>query len=251
MKNLEFNKPIFMSSAYRRIPNYADLEKIGAGHDGIVYRYGDLVFKLLKYDIHERKAKDLMTFEKATYFIHNLRLNRITQPIDILLDSDGMYTGYVMRYFDDVTKDPTSPFYQAAGKIRMGTLDESVEALREDVKALSSAKVIMEDLNRGSYIYTADGLNMCDMDKFRVVQGNRVPSDLNKRNLNFFVAKALYYEMEKSGQFSKEELKQLLHWVKKSANSSNFLSVFSADCKSDPNYPMGEYAKEKGKMLIR
>ena len=101
MKNFEVHKPVVMSNAYKLIPDVAALGKVGAGHDGIVYRYGDYVFKVLKYDIDVRKAKDLMTFEKATYFVNNLHLNRIAQPIDILLDSDGVYTGYVMRFFDD------------------------------------------------------------------------------------------------------------------------------------------------------
>lgn len=250
MKNLEFNRPIFMSSAYRKIPDYAELEKIGAGHDGIVYRYGDLVFKLLKYDIHERKAKDLMTFEKAHYFIENLMLSHITQPIDILLDADGMYTGYVMKYFDDVTRNPSAS-YSTPSSLPLGKLQESISFLDEDVRKLNSSHVIIQDINRGSYIYTDDGLNMCDMDKFRIIHSGRVPIDLNKRSLSFFIAKALYYQMEKSGEFTKEELKTLLQWVKKSANSSSFLSQLMNDCNHNSHYPMGEYAKEKGKMLVR
>ena len=91
MKNLDIRMPIFMSNVSVKIPNVFELKRLGAGHDGVVYRYDDLVFKLLKYDIDLRKQKDLMTFEKAYYFMENLDLKRIAQPIDILFDSDGVY----------------------------------------------------------------------------------------------------------------------------------------------------------------
>ena len=249
MKNLEFKKPIYISSVYHKIPSYTELEKIGAGHDGIVYRYGSLVYKLLKYNIQERKQKDLMTFEKVQYFIENVKLSHITQPIDILLDTDGMYIGYVMKYFDDITKK-ANPIYSTPGSLPMKKLEESISILREDVQRLTKAHIIIQDLNRGSYIYTEDGINMCDVDKFRIIHNGRIPHDLNRASLNFFIAKALFYEREKSNQFSKDELKVLLQWVKKSANTSEFLKSLSKDCQKDPNYPIGEYAKEKGMMLI-
>lgn len=251
MRNLDIRKPIVMSSAYKLIPNVYSLDKVGAGHDGVVYRYGDLVFKVLKYDISERKAKDLMTFEKATYFVHNLHLKRVAQPIDILLDSDGVYTGYVMKFFDDVTKDKESPYYQTTGEYQMRDLHHSIDELEEDVSSLSDQKVLIEDLNRGSYIYTRNHMIMCDMDKFRIIQSPSSARDLNKGSLNFFISKSLYYEMEKSGLFTKDELKQLIRWVKRSSNSRSFLEEIRKDCKSNPNYPIGEYAKEKGKLLVR
>ena len=38
MKNFEVHKPVVMSNAYKLIPDVAALGKVGAGHDGIVYR---------------------------------------------------------------------------------------------------------------------------------------------------------------------------------------------------------------------
>ena len=251
MNNLVIHKPVVMCNSYKLIPDVSALDKIGAGHDGIVYRYDDLVFKVLKYDIDIRKTKDLMTFEKATYFVNNLHLNRIAQPIDTLLDSDGVYTGYVMKFFDDVTKDKNSPYYQTTGEFLMRDMLRSVNELEEDVSQLSSNKVFIDDLNRGSYIYTKDHMIMCDMDKFHVVQSSKNPSDHNRSALNFFISKSLYYEMEKSGLFTKNELKELIHWVKKSSNSIGYLKEIRRDCMSDPNYPIGEYAREKGKILVR
>lgn len=251
MKNLEVRKPVVMSSVYKLIHNVHDLKKVGAGHDGVVYRYGDYVVKVLKYDIHERKAKDLMTFEKATYFVNHLHLNRVAQPVDILLDTDGVYTGYVMRYFDDVTKDPESPYYQTTGEFVMRDLLRSADELEVDVESLSQEKVLINDINRGSYIYTPNHLVMCDMDKFRVLSSGKFPSDQNRGALNFFLTKCLYYEMEKSGLFNKDERKKLIYWVKRSSNSRSYLNDLRRDCMSDPNYPIGEYAIEKGKMLVR
>lgn len=251
MKHLNIYKPIFRSSNYKLIQDIYGLEKIGAGHDGIVYRYNNLVFKVLKYDIDKRKEKDLMTFEKATYFANNLNLTSITTPIDILLDSDGVYTGYVMRYFDDVTKNEKSPYYQKIGKFQMKYLQQSIDKLEKDVSILSDKKILIQDLNRGSYIYTKDHMIMCDMDKFRISSSSISVSNTNASYLNFFISKSLYYEMEKSREFSKDDLKKLICWVKRCSNSYTFLQELRKDCISDPNYPVGEYAKEKGKILIR
>ena len=250
MRNFVIHKPVVMCNSYKFIPDIAELDKIGAGHDGVIYRYEDFVIKVLKYDINFRKEKDLMTFEKATYIANNLNLRRIAQPIDTLLDSDGIYTGYVMKYFDDVTKDKTSPYYQTSGEFLMRDMHRSVDELEEDVHALSNKKVLINDLNRGSYIYTKDHMIMCDMDKFHIIHSLGSPEDLNRSALNFFISKSLYYEMDKSGAFTKDELKQLIHWVKKCSNSTRYLEEVRKDCMSDPNYPIGEYAREKGKMLV-
>ena len=75
-------------------------------------------------------------------------------------------------------------------------MHRSVNELEEDVHQLSSNKVFIDDLNRGSYIYTKDHMIMCDMDKFHVVHGSKSPTDHNRSALNFFISKSLYYEME-------------------------------------------------------
>lgn len=250
-EKLVIHEPIRMCNSYTLVPSLASLDKVGAGHDGIVYRYGDLVIKALKYDIDVRKTKGLMTFEKAAYFVNNLHLNRIAQPIDILLDSDGIYIGYVMRFFDDVTKDKDSPYYQTTGEFLMSDMYRSVNELEEDVHQLSSKRVFINDLNRGSYIYTKDHLIMCDMDKFSILHSSKNPTIHNINALSFFISKNLYYEMVTSGLFTKDELKQLIRWVKESSNSSSYLQDVRRDCLSDPNYPIGAYAREKGKMLVR
>lgn len=250
MKNLDIRMPIFMSNVSVKIPNVFELKRLGAGHDGVVYRYDDLVFKLLKYDIDLRKQKDLMTFEKAYYFMENLDLKRIAQPIDVLFDSDGKYTGYVMRFLDDVTKDSHSPHYQVSGDFTLDQFSQSAQELEEDVSQLSSQKVMIQDLNRGSYIFTKDYLHMCDMDKFRISNRGGV-SDHNRSCFYFFLAKALYFEMFKSGQFTSDELKTIRQWVRKSSNSTSFLKELLEDCHTNPTDTVSDYAKYLGKRYIR
>ena len=251
MKDIEMQgNEVFLSRSYAYVPNVLSLPKIGAGHDGVVYQYGDLVFKILKYDIARRKERDLMTFEKATYFVNELKLKRITQPMDILLNSDGVYMGYVMGYLEDVRENPkTLP--STGNRFLMRDLHESLEDFEEDFAKLTEKKVMADDLNRGSYIITNNYLYMCDMDKFKVIHSPRTLRDLNAGRLNFFFSKGLYYEMEQSGLFSKDELKELMKWVKKSCNSREFIRTLKEDCLVDETYPISEYAKEKGKMLVR
>ena len=102
-KNVINNKlSVTIAGTSEVISNIYELEKIGAGHDGYVYRFNDRALKILKYDIKLRKEKRLMTFDKAIYFRNKLNLERIVHPIDILLDEDGIYTGYVMKYVDNL-----------------------------------------------------------------------------------------------------------------------------------------------------
>lgn len=68
----------------------------------MVFKYNDKALKLLKYDIENRQKKDLMTFEKACYFVENLNLRRVIIPIDVLLDINGIYIGIVMDYYDNL-----------------------------------------------------------------------------------------------------------------------------------------------------
>lgn len=62
-----------------------------------------------------------MTFEKASYFAQNMKLIRIEAPVDVLLDEDGLFSGYVMRYIDDLSsnKFKGSPRYKALGNLPM------------------------------------------------------------------------------------------------------------------------------------
>ena len=95
------HKSYVFRSSPEEIPNIFTLPRIGAGHDGYVFKFNDKALKLLKYDISLRKEKRLMTFAKAVYFQEELDLKRFTKPIDILLDEEGVYSGYVMEYLEE------------------------------------------------------------------------------------------------------------------------------------------------------
>ena len=114
------HKQVVLRSTLEVIPDISALPRVGAGHDGRVFKFNDKALKLLKYDISLRKEKNLMTFSKATYFLDELDLKRIIKPIDILLDSEGVYTGYVMEYLDDVTYPVYTP--SLSNKISIGLI---------------------------------------------------------------------------------------------------------------------------------
>ena len=226
------------------IKGIKSMNKIGAGHDGIVLKNGDTVLKILKYDIARRKKQNLMTFEKAIYFHDKLNLQKITKPIDIMLDKDGIYIGYVMKYLEDITKNTD----KKPGDFTCEELITSSEILEEDFKHLTEKQVSVKDINRGSYIYTTGFLNICDMDKYTI--HNHKPVVPNKKALNFTISKFLYYEMLKSKDTTKEELKALSTWVKKSSNNLDFLKQLIQELKPSQKSSITEYVEYKRKRII-
>lgn len=257
MREKKNPKTIILKSNLEEIPNIYDLEKVGSGHDGLVFRYQDKVLKLLKYDIETRKIKNLMTFDKAIYFQKKLKLKRIAKPIDTILDEDGIYTGIVMEYLDDVTneKKKETPRHKETGNFTCGDLVCSILDLEEDFNELTKNKVQAKDLNRGSYIYTTDFIHLCDMDKYVIKASSSSVDDLNRRTLNFVIAKFLYYEMVKQNHFdskvNKEELRKLSQWVKINCNSRTYLGEMVEEVKSDYHMPLSEYATYKSKSILR
>lgn len=247
-KEKQFETDVFFSRAYIHIPDITQLNKLGIGHDGAVFGYGDLALKTLKYDIDQRKEKNLMTFEKAKYIITELSLRRVSQPIDILLTQDGIYTGYVMKKYDDVRKEP---YTNKNRTFVMSDLENVINDLESDFADMSDKHVIVDDINRGSYIVTSDYLVMCDMDKFRIMPSCKTAHNLNKGKLNFYLSKWLFYEMLNGYNFTKEDKKNLIKWVRNNTNSRTFTSELRTDCLIDPNYPVREYALEIGKSLIK
>lgn len=243
---------VILKNNLEEIPNIYDLEMVGSGHDGQVFKYQNRVLKLLKYNIETRKNKNLMTFDKAIYFEKNLILKRITTPIDSMLDINGIYIGPVMEYLDDVTseKKKGTPRYKKTGDFTCGDLVCSVLDLEEDFNELTKNRVQAKDLNRGSYIYTTDFMHLCDMDKYLIKSSSSSVDDLNKRSLNFVIAKFLYYEMKKTENINKDDLKKLSNWVKKQCNSRGYIKELINDIKGDYTLPIEEYAHQKMKKIL-
>lgn len=242
--------PVTIAGTSEVIPDVYKFERVGAGHDGYIFRFHDKAFKILKYDINLRKEKGLMTFEKALYFQKNLHLERITQPTGVLLDQDGIYVGYVMDYIDNLASDKKkgTPQFREPGSYSCGDLINSWTALTDDFEQLSSKGVLVRDINRGSYLYDYDFLHLCDTDKYEL---HNKPTDLNQSALNFTMAKFLLYEMEKTEPLDKSQKKILSQWVKKSSNSRNFYSEVKSDIGNGYSTPISEYAEYKVKTLLK
>lgn len=232
------------------VPNVYELEKVGAGHDGFIFRFNNKALKILKYDIHLRKEKGLMTFDKASYFKNKLDLQRITQPTDILLDSDGVYAGYVMNYVDNLTSEKKrgTPQFREPGDYSCGDFINSWEILEGDFEQLSDCGVRVKDINRGSYLYAYDFMHLCDTDKYEL---HSSPRALNDSALNFTMAKFLAYEMEKTKEYDKSKKRVLNNWVKKCSNSNTFHRDTLSDIGSDYSAPISEYVDYKAKILLR
>lgn len=242
---------VFMSSK-KSLPNVYDLPRLGAGHDGYVFQYGDgLALKLLKYDINERTRRDLMTFEKALHITENLDLKRIVGPVDVLFDEDGIYTGYVMRRVEDLASEQFkgTSVYRAPGEFDCGQLLWAMEELGEDFSQLSKKGMIAKDINRGSLLFPADYLYLCDMDKYQMSTASGVDA-INMNRYRYTIAKVLFMEMVKSGA-SKDDYKALNRWVKQSSNSTSFIRNLTSEIGTDFRMPISEFAEQKVKTILR
>ena len=242
--------PVTIAGTSEVIPNVYELEKIGAGHDGYIFRFNNQVLKILKYDINLRKQKGLMTFDKASYFKNNLKLQSITQPTDILLNSDGIYIGYVMDYIDNLASEKKrgTPQFREPGDYNCGDLISSWEILEEDFEQLSNHDICVKDINRGSYLYGYDFMHLCDTDKYEL---NTTSRDLNYSTLNFTMAKFLTYEMKKTEAYTSDKQRILDEWVKKCSGSRTFHQEVLSDIGSDYNSSISKYADYKAKILLR
>ena len=232
------------------IPNVYVLDKVGAGHDGSIFRFNEYALKILKYDISLRKERRLMTFDKVIYFQDKLDLKRITQPIDTLLDNDGIFSGYVMKYLDDLAspKKVGTPLYRSPAEYRCGELITSWKELEDDFYQLSEHGIRAQDINAGSYLFTSDFMHLCDMDKYVF---SRNPRPLNDTTLRYVFAKFLSLEMQKIHACDREDHLALSAWVKEKSNSKSFFDEVSFDIGSEYNKPISDYVEYKAKSLFR
>lgn len=234
------------------IPNIFDLPRFGAGHDGIVFRYGDLALKLLKYDIETRKVKGLMTFQKAKFFTEELELKRYVQPRGIMLDEDGVYCGYSMDGLEDVTlekKRGTIEFMER-GDFSVSELRTAIDELEQDGEQLTAKKIVAKDLNRGSYIFTSRFMHICDMDKFLKAMSAKGVRDLNVQRLNFLIAKFFLYEIQKMPDVTAADKKVVAEWVKRSISSRDFLDKTREEIECVPDANITQYLEIKKDMIL-
>lgn len=240
---------VFMSD-YEYIENIFALPHIGSGHDGFVFEYGDLALKLLKYDIGKRNKDKLMTFEKASFFCRNLKLKRIEVPMDILLDEDGIFSGYVMRRIRDLSSEKYvgTPIQRLPGDFTCGQLLWAASELGDDFSELSKKGVRAKDINAGSFLYPADYVHLCDVDKYQLTKDSSLERD-NMQKYRYTLARLLYLQM--SDGCSKEELRALNKWVKQSSNNSSFLGSLTSEIGGNFSDSISEFASYKVKSILR
>ena len=237
-------KQLYLGKNFEPIPNVFKLDRVGAGHDGFVYRDGGVVYKVLKHGIDERKEKGLMSFDKARY-LQELDVKRFIKPSDFLIDEDGCYAGYVMPFYEDLTKDDSLPTFRKVGDFTCGDFIRSVNDLEDDVAELTRRGVSLKDLNRGSYIFASDFLHLCDMDKYQISRDKALR--VNWEQLNFIIAKLMYFEkMEREGYFrgteeEKEINRKMNEWVKKSTNARKFTDMLRTEVGRDYGTPLREF----------
>lgn len=242
------NKSVVLQRSGEIIPDIYALDKLGAGHDGSVFRFNAKALKILKYDYKVRRDRDLMTLDKALYFRDNLRLRRIACPIDVFFDEEEKFAGYVMDYYDDVTKEGNQEKRRVASFSGEDLL-EAIEDLEEDFASLSKNHILARDINRGSYIYTNSFLHLCDTDKYQMLSSGDA-AYRNQCMLNFVVAKMIALEAKRSFDLDKNQTKQVNAWVKDSANRGRFLAEFKNEIDHEKEQKIGQIVEQKVKKII-
>ena len=97
-----------------------------------------------------------MTYDKAIAFMNRLYVKRTTKPLECMFDEDGIFCGNVMDYIFDVTRSKDLSLRRDSGDFTCRELLECVYDLYDDFSSFTESGILVEDLNRGSYIYSYD-----------------------------------------------------------------------------------------------
>lgn len=245
-KRIRYVKPVTFASNLCTIDDLHKLEKIGSGHDGIVWQYGNQAIKELKYDANTRLQKNLMTFEKAQFFIEwSSKFKRIKMPTDILFDKNGCYTAYVMDLIEkiDLTLNPIS-------NVPISLFLESSYELKSDFDLLNKMHTVAKDINFGSYLFDKSFMHLCDTDKYIVYKDLRSTVILNIQLYNYMLARLLYSLMyDKS--LDSQSLRKLNRWVGKCSGNIHFLENLDRELSPLLTEPLGSYTNHLKKTLTK
>jgi len=191
-----------------------------------------------------------MTFEKTCYFKQELDLKRITMPIDIMLDEDGVFAGYVMKYLEDITLDKKkgTPIYRKPDEFNCGDYVQAAMEFTEDFEQLNKNKILPKDINKKSIIYTRSYAHLCDVDKYQIL--SRDVSLDNRDTLNFIIAKLLYWVMIELEKFDKNDLRYIDAWLKKAIHDKDFIKKIIQEIGTDYNTTINEFCHYKVKRII-
>ena len=89
--------------------------------------------------------------------LKSLDLKNFYQIIDLLYDSNHVYSGYLMKLYQSIDKDIlTDKEY----------LVESVNNIYDSISCLTRNNILVSDLHRNNLILTSDGIIMLDCDDF-------------------------------------------------------------------------------------
>lgn len=224
------------------IPNINSLKRLGAGHDGRVYKFEDKALKIVKYDQETREKKGLMTLEKILYFIEKCHMRRMTNPKEILNYTDGQFSGYSMKYVETTSKS----FFEFQCK----ELLECVLELQADFEILNQINVAAKDINSGSYILSNDLLHLCDLDKYEIKPHYQAVA-INRTALNYAIYHFLYlcYRSLFNDEIEKLERKILSEIIKVNSNRNNVVLHLTQELKPYLNATIREYYEDKRMFL--
>lgn len=206
------------------IDNVHALEKLGAGHDGIVYAYDDLALKIFK-------SEKILAYKSALAF-SDLTLKKVVGPCGIIFDDNGAYCGYIMKKINKVSDDVSLDAFKPEQMVH------SIVDLKSDFMGLSSKGIVAEDINNGSFLIDEDSfLHLCDVDKY--VFSNSSVSARNKQRLHYAISRFMVSHMPSLSDSQKAT------YVRKSTTDPEYLRSLEMILDGSNNYgSVGEFVKD-------
>lgn len=134
----------------------SELDSIGEGACSTVYRYSaDLVIK-----VFNEKGLELHDEESFSDIV-GIRNDTCVFP-ESIADVDGHFQGYTMRYIEG------TELYKVIRNLDLKILIEAIKKVEEDLRTLSSEKILLQDLNQGGIMWSTEGkIKITDTDFFQ------------------------------------------------------------------------------------
>ena len=131
------------------------LQRLGEGSCATVYKYNNelavKVFKQPGMELHnEESFSEILGIENETCVFPQCRL-----------EIDGRFQGYAMQYIEGPM------LWKIVKKIELNTLKEAIRKAENDIRLLSTDRILFNDVNQGGLMWTEDGkIKVIDTDDF-------------------------------------------------------------------------------------
>lgn len=175
--------------------NFDNPKYLSSGECGSVFKLANN--KCLKY-ITDNYAYDVHAFQD----IIELDLINFCQVYQLLFNENGLFSGYIMKYYDEAIKD-----------ILTTETEYTIESLKQliiSIAKITNKGILIRDLNNNNVILSSDLITVIDFDMYKHVHLDH--NTLAKYNYDFimYLFKCLYLDNLKNNyQYTTEESQKI------------------------------------------